>query len=114
MNNGPQVMVSDLHIIETGEISERWYFDPERGGRPQFLKTSLAIFSHWNVRVCLIRPLAHSKDVIGPQKSLNALNDGAYGPIRKHGYDDATTRDAMDMEGIDWASSRFHGHSDFR
>ena len=43
MNNGPQVMVSDLHIIETGEISERWYLDLEHEGRPQFLRTSLAI-----------------------------------------------------------------------
>ncbi len=43
MIKGPEVMVIDLHIIETGGISERWYLDPEHEGRPQFLGTSLAI-----------------------------------------------------------------------
>ena len=58
--------------------------------------------------------MAHSKDVIGPQKSLDALSDEAYEPIRMPSYDDATTRDAMALEEIDWASYRFHGHSAFR
>ena len=58
--------------------------------------------------------MAHSKNVIGPQKSLDALSDEAYEPIRMHRYDDATTRDAMALQEIDWSSNRFHGHSDFR
>ena len=79
-------MNDGLLVIETGEFSERWHLAPKREDWPQYLGMSPTIFPHWNMQGRMILPLAHSKDVIGPQKSLDALNDGAYGPIRKHCY----------------------------
>ena len=91
MNDGLQVMDSDIHVIETGELYERWFLGPEREDRPQYLGMSPTNFTHWNVRGRMILRRARAKVVIGPQKSLDALSDETYEPIRNHGYDDATT-----------------------
>ena len=96
-------MDSDIHVIETGEVYERWFLGPEREGRPQYLGMSPTNFPHWNVRDCMILPWARAEDVIEPQKALDALSDETYEPIRKRGYDAATTRDAIELEGIDCA-----------
>jgi len=103
MKDGLQVMDSDVHVIETGEVYERWFSGPERDARPQYLGLSPTNFPHWNVRGRLIPPWARADDVIGPQKALDALSDEIYAPIRERGYDAVTTRDAMDLEGIDCA-----------
>ena len=85
MNDGLQVMDSDLHVIETGEVSESWHLVPKREDWPQYLGMSPTNFPYWNVRGCMISPWARAEDVIGPQKALDALSDETYEPIRKRG-----------------------------
>ncbi len=67
MKDGLEVMDSDLHVIETGEVYEDWFSGPERDARPRYLGWSPTNFPHWDVRGRMIPPWARSDDVIGPQ-----------------------------------------------
>ena len=103
MKNGYRIMDSDLHVIESAAVYEKYmptdYFDQ----RPQYLGWSPANFPHWRVQGTLIPPWALSPDVIDAQKFLDAPTEELYKPIKKRGYDAESALDAMDVEGIDIA-----------
>ncbi len=75
MKDGLEVMNSDLHVIETGEVYDDWFAGPERDARPIYLGWSPSNFPHWEVMGRMIPPWARSDDVIGPQKALDAPSD---------------------------------------
>ncbi len=103
MKNGLKVMDCDLHVIEGGEVYEKYFAGPHRAAMPEYLGWSPTNFPHWDVQGRMIPPWARDADVIGPQQALDAPSEARYAPIRERGYDAATTLDAMDQEGIDCA-----------
>ena len=103
MKNGFRVIDSDLHVMEPGEIYDR-YLDPRyRDRRPRYLGVSPTGFPHWDVAGRMIPPWAASDDVVGPQEHLHAPSEELYAPIRETGFDAASALAAMDTEGIDVA-----------
>ncbi len=103
MKRGFRVMDSDLHVIETGAVYERYLDARYRDTGPRYLGWSPANFPHWDVQGRMIPPWAVSDDVIGPQKHLDEPSEDVYAPIRARGYDAASALAAMDTEGIDVA-----------
>jgi uncharacterized protein len=103
MKNGFQVIDSDLHVIEGGDVYDKYLNDKYRDKMPRYLGWSPTNFPHWDVQGQMIPPWALSKEVIGPQQSLDAPTEHLYQLIRARGYDAASTLAAMDAEGIDIA-----------
>jgi predicted TIM-barrel fold metal-dependent hydrolase len=103
MKNGFQVIDSDLHVIEGSDVYDKYLADRYRDKMPRYLGWSPTNFPHWDVQGQMIPPWALSKEVIGPQQSLDAPTEHLYQPIRARGYDAASTLAAMDAEGIDIA-----------
>ncbi len=103
MKNGFRVIDSDLHVIETAEVYERYLDERYRDRAPRYLGWSPTNFPHWEVAGQTIPPWAAADDVIGPQRHLDAAQEAIYAPIRARGYDAASALAAMDTEGIDVA-----------
>ena len=103
MKDGFRVIDSDLHVIETGEVYEKYLDEKYRDKMPHYLGWSPTNFPHWEVQGQLIPPWARSQDVVGPQQYLDAPSERLYKPVRERRYDAPSTLQAMDAEGIDIA-----------
>ena len=103
MKNGFRVIDSDLHVIETGEVYEKYLDEKYRDKMPRYLGWSPTNFPHWEVQGQLIPPWARSPEVVGPQHYLDAPTERLYKPVREQRYDAPSTLQAMDAEGIDIA-----------
>ena len=103
MKDGFPVIDSDLHVIETGEVYEKYLDEKYRDKMPRYLGWSPTNFPHWEVQGQLIPPWARSQDVVGPQHYLDAPSERLYKPVREQRYDAPSTLQAMDAEGIDIA-----------
>ena len=101
MKDGFHVIDSDLHVIEMGDVYEKYLDDKYRDKMPQYLGWSPTNFPHWDVQGQLIPPWAKSQEVVKVQKYLDAPTEEMYKPTREKGYDAASTLKAMDAEGID-------------
>ena len=103
MKNNFKIMDSDLHVIESGDIYEK-YMPPEQfTDRPEYLGWSPTNFPHWKVQDQIIPPWALSPEVASVQKFLDAPTEELYKPIRERGYSAPAALEAMDAEGIDIA-----------
>ena len=103
MKNNFKIMDSDLHVIESGEIYEKYMPREYFADRPKYLGWSPTNFPHWKVQNQIIPPWALSPEVASVQKFLDAPTDTLYNPIRKRGYSASAALEAMDTEGIDIA-----------
>jgi predicted TIM-barrel fold metal-dependent hydrolase len=103
MKNGLRVMDSDLHVIESGEVFDRYLDERYRDQAPRYMGYAPTNFPWWKVHGQAVPPWALSEDVIGPQKHLDAPTEELYRPIRERGYDAQSALWAMDQEGIDLA-----------
>src|SRR5580765_6845744 len=101
MKDGLHVIDSDLHVIETGDIYEKYLDEKYRDKKPKYLGLSPTNFPHWEVQGQMIPPWAVSADVVKAQKFLDKPTEHMYKSVRKRGYDSASTLKAMDAEGID-------------
>lgn len=101
MREGFHVMDSDLHVIETGEVFEKYIDEKYRDKMPRYLGLSPTNFPHWDVQGQMIPPWAQSEDVVKAQKFLDAPTEHLYKPVRDRKYEPASTLEAMDAEGID-------------
>ena len=70
MKNGYRIMDSDLHVIESAAVYEKYMPADHFDQRPQYLGWSPANFPHWRVQGTLIPPWALTPDVINAQKFL--------------------------------------------
>jgi len=96
MKNGFYAIDSDLHVIELGEVYEKYLDDKYRDQMPRYLGWSPTNFPHWEVQGRIIPPWALAPEVVGPQQSLDAPTEHLYRPIRQRGYDAQSTLQAMD------------------
>jgi uncharacterized protein len=103
VKQGFKVMDSDLHVIEDAHVYARHMPEAFRERAPRHLGLSPTNFPHWEVEGRLIPPWARDPQVVGAQAALDARNAALYAPVRERGYDAASTRAAMDAEGIDEA-----------
>lgn len=103
MNSGCRVMDSDLHVMETGDVYERYLDDAYRDQMPRYMGLAATNFPWWSVQGRPIPPWATAEDVIGPQNFLDAPTENIYNERRRRGFDAAAALDAMDQEGIDVA-----------
>lgn len=101
MKDGCHVIDSDLHIIERGDVYEKYLDEKYRDKMPKYLGWSPTNFPHWDVQGQLIPPWAKSQEVVSVQKYLDAPTEEMYKPAREKGYDAESTLKAMDAEGID-------------
>jgi predicted TIM-barrel fold metal-dependent hydrolase len=101
MKDGYRVIDSDLHVIEMGDVYEKYLDDKYRDKMPQYLGWSPTNFPHWEVQGQLIPPWAKSPDVVKAQQYLDAPTEEMYKSVREKGYDADSTLKAMDAEGID-------------
>ncbi len=101
MREGFHVMDSDLHVIETGEVYEKYIDEKYRDKMPRYLGWSPTNFPHWDVQGQMIPPWAQSEDVVKAQKYLDAPTEHLYKSVRERKYEPASTLEAMDAEGID-------------
>jgi uncharacterized protein len=101
MKDGLHVIDSDLHVIETGDVYEKYLDEKYRDKKPKYLGLSPTNFPHWDVQGQMIPPWAVSADVVKAQKFLDKPTEHMYKDVRKRGYDSASTLKAMDAEGID-------------
>ena len=103
MKDGLKIIDCDLHVIEDGELFEK-YLDPLfHAHLPEYLGWGPTNFPHWDVNGQTIPPWARDEAVVGPQKALDAPSEDIYKPIREKRYDADSTVAAMDVEGIDEA-----------
>ena len=72
MKDGFHAIDSDLHVIETEEVYEKFLDDKYRDKMPRYLGWSPTNFPHWDVQGQTIPPWARAPEVIGPQQSLYA------------------------------------------
>ena len=101
MKDGFHVIDSDLHVIEMGDVYEKYLDDKYRDKMPKYLGWSPTNFPHWDVQGQLIPPWAKSQEVVSVQKYLDAPTEQTYKTVREKGYDAESTLKAMDAEGID-------------
>ena len=101
MKDGFHVIDSDLHVIETGDIYEKYLDDKYRDKMPKYLGLSPTNFPHWDVQGQMIPPWARSEDVVKAQQFLDAPTEHMYKSVREKGYDADSTLKAMTAEGID-------------
>ncbi len=103
MKDGLRIIDCDLHVIEDGELFEK-YLDPRfHAHMPEYLGWGPTNFPHWDVGGQMIPPWARDAAVVGPQKALDTPSEDIYAPIREKKYDADSTIAAMDVEGIDEA-----------
>ena len=91
MKDGFRVIDSDLHVIEAGDVYEKYFDEKYRDQRPRYLGWSPTNFPHWQVHDQLIPPWARSDDVIGPQKFLDAPTEDIYRSVRERNYEASAT-----------------------
>ncbi len=103
MHEGFRVLDSDLHVMETREVYERYLDERFRGRAPQYKGLANTNFPWWEVEGRPIPPWATAPEVVGPQNYLDAPTEGIYGRLRRRGFDAACALEAMDLEGIDIA-----------
>jgi predicted TIM-barrel fold metal-dependent hydrolase len=101
MKDGYRVIDSDLHVIEMGDVYEKYLEAKYRDKMPKYLGWSPTNFPHWDVQGQLIPPWAKSQDVVKVQQYLDAPTEEMYKSVREKGYDAESTLKAMDAEGID-------------
>ena len=70
MKDGLHVIDSDLHVIETGDVYEKYLDEKYRDKKPKYLGLSPTNFPHWKVQGQMIPPWAVSADVVKAQKFL--------------------------------------------
>ena len=61
MKDGYHVIDSDLHVIEMGDVYEKYLDDKYRDKMPKYLGWSPTNFPHWEVQGQLIPPWAKSQ-----------------------------------------------------
>ena len=103
VKNGCRVMDSDLHVIEPGDLYERYLEEPYRDRIPKYLGRSRSGSTAWLIDGQLIPPWAESEAVIGPQQYLHSRTDDLYREARERGFPAETHLAAMDVEGVDVA-----------
>src|SRR6476619_2311552 len=72
MNSGCRVMDSDLHVMETGDVYERYLDVAYRDQMPRYMGLAATNFPWWSVQGRPIPPWATAEDVVGPQNFLDA------------------------------------------
>ena len=102
MKNGFRVMDSDLHVMEPGDLYERYLEEEYRASAPKYMGRSRADVPYWLVDGQPIPPWAESEAVVGPQLFLHSRTD-IYKEAQARGYPPDTHLAAMDVEGIDVA-----------
>ncbi|HEX2174104.1 MAG TPA: amidohydrolase family protein [Dehalococcoidia bacterium] len=103
MKNGYRVMDSDLHVMETGDLYERYLDERYRDRMPQYLGYGKADVLGWQVGNQMVPPWINSDAVVGPQKFLHSRSTDIYAEAREKGYPPETHLAAMDVEGVDVA-----------
>ncbi len=101
MRSGFHVMDSDLHVIENGEVYEKYLDERYRDKKPRYLGWSPTNFPHWDVQGQMIPPWARSAEVVKAQEYLDKPTEHIYKSVRERKYEPASTLEAMDAEGID-------------
>ena len=103
MRSGLKVLDSDLHVIESGDVYERYLDERFRDRAPKYMGLGPTNFPWWMVEGRPIPPWAQSADVAQAQHFLDGRTGDQYAPLRERGYTAAAALDAMDQEGIDRA-----------
>jgi predicted TIM-barrel fold metal-dependent hydrolase len=103
MKQGLRVIDSDLHVIEGGDVYDRYLEDEFRDRAPRYMGLGPTNFPWWKVAGKHIPPWALSDDVAAAQRYLDAPTEAVYRPIRDRGYTAEAALAAMDAEGIDRA-----------
>lgn len=103
MKNGFRIIDSDLHVIETRDVYERFLDERYRDRAPHYMGLAATNFPWWRVGGRPIPPWATAEEVVGPQHYLDASTENLYGALRQKGYDAGSALQAMDREGIDLA-----------
>lgn len=101
MRQGLHVMDSDLHIIENGDVYEKYIEDKYRDKMPRYLGLSPTNFPHWDVQGQMIPPWAQTSEVIKAQEFLDKPTEHIYKSVKDRKYEPTSTLEAMDAEGID-------------
>ena len=101
MRDGLHVMDSDLHVIENGEVYEKYLDEKYRDKMPRYLGLSPTRFPHWDVQGTMIPPWATSQDVVRAQAYLDKPTEHIYRAVREREFEAVSTLEAMDAEGID-------------
>ena len=101
MRDGLHVMDSDLHVIENGEVYEKYLDEKYRDKIPRYLGLSPTRFPHWDVQGTMIPPWATSQDVVRAQAYLDKPTEHIYQAVREREFEPISTLEAMDAEGID-------------
>ena len=101
MRDGLHVMDSDLHVIENGEVYEKYLDEKYRDKIPRYLGLSPTRFPHWDVQGTMIPPWAMSQDVVKAQAYLDKPTEHIYQAVREREFEPVSTLEAMDAEGID-------------
>ena len=101
MRDGLHVMDSDLHVIENGEVYEKYLDDRYRDKMPRYLGLSPTRFPHWDVQGTMIPPWATAQDVVKAQAYLDEPTEHIYRIVREREFEPVSTLEAMDAEGID-------------
>jgi predicted TIM-barrel fold metal-dependent hydrolase len=96
-------MDSDLHVIESGDVYERYLDDEFRDRAPKYMGLGPTNFPWWIVEGQHIPPWATSEPVASAQRYLDAPTEDVYRDIRQRGYTAESALAAMDQEGIDMA-----------
>ncbi|HLQ33623.1 MAG TPA: hypothetical protein VK457_13125, partial [Chloroflexota bacterium] len=96
-------MDSDLHVIESGDVYERYLDDKFRDRAPKYMGLGPTNFPWWIVEGQHIPPWATSEPVASAQRYLDAPTEDVYRDIRQRGYTAESALAAMDQEGIDMA-----------
>jgi hypothetical protein len=104
VKDGFHAIDSDLHVIETEEVYEKFLDVRYRDKLLHYLGWSPTNFPHWDVQGQIIPPWAQAPAVTGPQQALDAPTEHLYRPTCERCYDALSTLQAMDAEGIDIAT----------
>jgi predicted TIM-barrel fold metal-dependent hydrolase len=104
MKNGFRIIDSDLHVLEPGEVWDRYLDEQYRDRAPKFMGSAKTTNRNWwMVGDQAVPPWAMAEDVLGPQHFLASRNAEIYEPLTARGYDAQCALEAMDIEGIDLA-----------
>jgi uncharacterized protein len=103
VRDGLSVMDSDLHVMETRDVYERYLDERFRERMPRYMGLAATNFPWWTVNGRPIPPWATDEAVVGPQNFLDAPTENIYKERRGRGFEATDALDAMDQEGIDVA-----------
>ena len=103
MKNGYRIMDSDLHVMETGDLYERFLDERYRDRMPKHLGYGRSDVLAWQVGDQIIPPWVNSDAAVGPNLFLHSRSTDIYAEARERGYPPETHLAAMDVEGIDVA-----------